>query len=209
MKKAYKILTAIAMALLIVSCGGRKDAGQSADSDSVAVEEEVEKVDSITYCFTPQGLGPIQSGDAVTQIPDTCAQLFTRKGQAEVPMGNGITFFDGGEPMFTVIDFSEGTVDLIYLESRRIKVEAPGADIALGDSFLNVLTLPGVEAMWIQEEDGSDGKWYWNWNGIFFGVDPSHLTQSLSSGLYDGDNQPTRKDFDESIRIGFIGNGVP
>lgn len=204
-----RILSVLFLTLLLASCGGKKNIETATDSDTTSVEEAVEEAADTTYYLTSENLGPVIIGERMTAIPASCDRLYTSHVQADSHIGNVVAFYDNEEQMFTVFDYMEGNVDMIVLDSPRIKVAAPGGDIALGDSFMNILSLPSVEAEWIQDDDGTSGKWFWTWSGLWFGIDESHLTEKLSSHLYNGATQPMAEDFDETVRIGYIGTGLP
>lgn len=204
-----RILSVLFLTLLLASCGGKKNIETATDSDTTSVEEAVEEAADTTYYLTSENLGPVIIGERMTAIPESCDRLYTSRVHADSHIGNVVAFYDNEEQMFTIFDYMEGNVDMIVLDSPRIKVAAPGGDIALGDSFMNILSLPSVEAEWIQDDDGTSGKWFWTWSGLWFGIDESHLTEKLSSHLYNGATQPMAEDFDETVRIGYIGTGLP
>lgn len=204
-----RILSVLFLTLLLASCGGKKNIETATDSDTTSVEDAVEEAADTTYYLTSENLGPVIIGERMTAIPESCDRLYTSRVHADSHIGNVVAFYDNEEQMFTIFDYMEGNVDMIVLDSPRIKVAAPGGDIALGDSFMNILSLPSVEAEWIQDDDGTSGKWFWTWSGLWFGIDESHLTEKLSSHLYNGATQPMAEDFDETVRIGYIGTGLP
>lgn len=204
-----RILSVLFLTLLLASCGGKKNIETATDSDTTSVEEAVEEAADTTYYLTSENLGPVIIGERMTAIPESYDRLYTSRVHADSHIGNVVAFYDNEEQMFTIFDYMEGNVDMIVLDSPRIKVAAPGGDIALGDSFMNILSLPSVEAEWIQDDDGTSGKWFWTWSGLWFGIDESHLTEKLSSHLYNGATQPMAEDFDETVRIGYIGTGLP
>lgn len=204
-----RILSVLFLTLLLASCGGKKNIETATDSDTTSVEEAVEEAADTTYYLTSENLGPVIIGERMTAISESCDRLYTSRVHADSHIGNVVAFYDNEEQMFTIFDYMEGNVDMIVLDSPRIKVAAPGGDIALGDSFMNILSLPSVEAEWIQDDDGTSGKWFWTWSGLWFGIDESHLTEKLSSHLYNGATQPMAEDFDETVRIGYIGTGLP
>lgn len=204
-----RILSVLFLTLLLASCGGKKNIETATDSDTTSVEEAVEEAADTTYYLTSENLGPVIIGERMTAIPESCDRLYTSRVHADSHIGNVVAFYDNEEQMFTIFDYMEGNVDMIVLDSPRIKVAAPGGDITLGDSFMNILSLPSVEAEWIQDDDGTSGKWFWTWSGLWFGIDESHLTEKLSSHLYNGATQPMAEDFDETVRIGYIGTGLP
>lgn len=207
--KTLRILSILFLTLLLTACGGKKNSEKPTDSDTILIEEAVEEVGDTTYYLTSENLGPVIIGERMTAVPESCDRLYTSRVHADSQMGNAVAFYDGEEQMFTAFDYMEGNVDMIVLDSPRIKVAAPGGDIALGDSFLNILRLPSVEAEWIQNDDGTSGKWFWTWSGLWFGIDESHLTEKLSSHLYNGTTKPVAEDFDETVRTGYIGTGLP
>lgn len=204
-----RILSVLFLTLLLASCGGKKNIETATDSDTTSVEDAVEEAADTTYYLTSENLGPVIIGERMTAMPESCDRLYTSRVHADSHIGNVVAFYDNEEQMFTIFDYMEGNVDMIVLDSPRIKVAAPGGDIALGDSFMNILSLPSVEAEWIQDDDGTSGKWFWTWSGLWFGIDESHLTEKLSSHLYNGATQPMAEDFDETVRIGYIGTGLP
>lgn len=77
----------------------------------------------------------------------------------------------------------------------------------IGDSFANVLSIPGVQAEWIGYDDG--GMWYWTWDGLWFAPSQQGLGEILSRKLYDSKETPSAADFSDDVKVGFIGTGLP
>lgn len=205
-------LTAIALSVIVLTAcgkGGKKNSPDSvADSSSVAEEQIIDSV--ATFYLTPDGIGPIRIGMPVDSIPEMVAALYDHVTEGADEIGMARLFYNHSGVSFTALDFMEGKVDLIYLDNAYVKVATPEGDLTLGDEFSRVLLLPDCEAIWQDYDEASGiGMWYWNAGEIWYAVDQSTLTDSLKKKLYDSSLKPTKSDFDENVRIGYIGTGLP
>lgn len=195
--------------LLLVSCGGNNNKN-SADSDSIteaAILEAVEAVRNANPYITKDSVGSVLIGAEMNSIPDSIPGLYSHKTNGASPDAVTVTFSDAAGEQFIAYDFGEGNIDVITLIGNKVKVNAPDGDFGLGDPFTNVLNLPDVKAEWISYDD--NGSWFWTCNGLWFAPADSGLTQELSQSLYNPDSAPDPAAFGESVKIGFIGTGLP
>lgn len=209
-KKLHILVASFAAAMLLYACGS----GKKADSDSVVADSvvaESPEVDSVpTFFLTPDGIGPVRIGMSVDSLPEIVAGLYDHVTEGEDEIGMARLFYNHSGVSFTALDFMEGKVDLIYLDNAYVKVATPEGDLALGDEFNRVLALPDAEAIWQDYDEASGiGMWYWNAGEIWYAVDQSTLTDALKRKLYDSSLRPVKADFDENVRIGYIGTGLP
>lgn len=117
------------------------------------------------------------------------------------------TYLLADVPQFTIYDFMENNVDVIALEGNARAVNTPDGEIRVGDEFSKVLALKGVESEW--ESFDETGIWYWKWNGLYFGVDETGISEKLAEALCDGKLPPRAALFTENVKIGYIATGLP
>lgn len=204
MKKGLILLAGIS---LLAGCKPNGD-NVSAESDSVAIAEMVEEVvASYRAQLTKDSIGSIAIGAEMHTLPQSIDGLYDQRVAGASADALTMTFRQNGEDEFLAYDFGEGKIDVINAIGRGVKVMVPGGEIGLGDSFMKVLSLPGVQAEWTGYDDG--GMWYWVWDGIWFAPSQDSLTEDLSKLLYNSNQAPERKDFPENITVGFLGNGLP
>lgn len=199
--------------LLLSSCGGSKSSGNAA-ADSVSADTvmaEVPVADSLENMFylTKDGIGAIHIGDEIKDMPEEIPGLYTEIVHGETDQAQEYVFRSADEVSFTALDYLEGKIDLIFLDSPLVKVKSPSGSFGMGDSFDNVLALPGVTPEWYSRDDNGHGIWYWTWEGLWFTVNQERLTPSLQDKLYTSEEAPVSEDFDSDIRIGYIGTGAP
>lgn len=209
-------LTALAVFTLLISlimgsCSGKGHAG---GSDSVAPEEAPadttadQTEDRADIPMTAEGVDRISVGMLTRHIPPESEGVYDSVYVENGYGSNTYLFFINGRPLFTAYEFTEGTVDVLSAESPQVVVVRPdGSTLRLGDSFAEVLELPGVEAVWENADD--DGMWCWQWRGLWFQPDQSRLSEELSRRLYNDSEAPAASAFTPEIRIGYIGTGLP
>lgn len=194
--------------LLMAGCGNGEK-GNPADSDSIAETEIIEAVQAVREAnyITKDSIGAIVVGNPVNTIPESVPGLYTAKENGASQDAVTVTFSDENGRQFVAYDFGEGNIDVINVVGPDIKVNAPNGVFGIGDSFSNVLAIPGVQAEWIGYDDG--GMWHWTWNGLWFAPSQQKLDENLSRKLYNSQESPGNEDFPESVTIGFIGTGLP
>lgn len=180
------------------------------DSDTIVAD--VEATDSLPgeYYLTPEGVGPVAVGELISNLPSYMPGLYTAIEHGDTDQAQEYIFHNNGAAVMTALDFMEGKIDVLYLSTPGIKVQTPAGDIQIGDSFSKVLSLPGLEKEFETiDEEGSAGMWYWKWDGLWFTVDQSRLTPVLVDKLYSDEKEPLSVDFDDKVKIGYIGTGLP
>lgn len=198
------------MAALLCSCAGKgNQASESvSDSDSVLTAEmESPEAGNENYFLTADSIGPVHVGEQIARLPEAVANLYDTVLPTETPDAMAYTYLLGDIPQFTVYDFMEGKVDVIVLEGDARAVTTPDGELRVGDEFSKVFALKGVKSEYQALDDM--GVWYWQWNGLWFGVDESNLSRSLSEALCNGQRPPRASEFKENVRIGYIGTGLP
>lgn len=206
MKSIY--LTSAAL-LLLASCGGNKSGNTaSSDSDSAATASMESPVAGPTqYYLTADSIGPVHVGEKITDIPQAVPNLFDVVITTETPDAMAYTYLLADVPQFTIYDFMVNNVDVIALEGNARAVNTPDGEIRVGDEFSKVLALKGVESEWESFDD--TGIWYWKWNGLYFGVDETGISEKLGEALCDGKLPPRAALFTPEIKIGYIATGLP
>lgn len=200
----------VVMAVL-TSCGGReKDGGK--DSDSVAVAPVVEKPVEVKEAYiTREGIDTIRVGMKITDIPEQVEGLYDAFNPGADIRDIEALQYDfslDGNVRFSVLDFGEGKVDVVFVGDYSVGVEQPdGADpIVMGDKFSRVLDLKGVTSKWNPYD--SMGFWAWEWNGVWFMVDKEGINEQNSMKLFNPDKAPSKADL-ANIKVGYIGTGLP
>ncbi|MGN0236846.1 MAG: hypothetical protein ACI4AK_01980 [Lepagella sp.] len=206
-----KNITAIGlMSVVIASCGGkglREDRQDSMDvSDSTATEVVALSGDSVFY-ITADSIGSVHVGEKISALPPVVDFLYDEMVTTATPDAMAYTFLLKSVPQFMVYDFMQGQVDVIALEGNARSVNTPEGELRVGDSFKRVLALKGVESEWIDLDDM--GVWYWKWNGLYFGVDETNLSDEQAEALCDGKLPPRASLLGEEVKIGYIATGLP
>ena len=207
MKKKNAILYALPL-LLLAGCGS-SDNKSVGESDSVAESEIIEAVEAVRKAnfITKDSVGGIMVGASVNTIPESIPGLYTSRQHGASQDAVTVSFSDDSGEQFVVYDFGEGKIDVINVVGPAIKVDALDGVFGIGDSFANVLSIPGVQAEWIGYDDG--GMWYWTWDGLWFAPSQQGLGEILSRKLYDSKETPSAADFSDDVKVGFIGTGLP
>lgn len=216
MKRLLTATWLLSVILLLVACGG-KDKSAS-DSDSAAGADPFElPVDSLPASSltldsagvrTDAGTLVAAIGTPVKNIPDSVGGVYDNVTRDRGPEADEYRFMLGDEYLFTALDFGSGLIDMIMVNGASVAAIAPdGTRVTLASSFSEVLALPGISAEWGGLDD--TGTWYWNAAGLWFAPDQSHLPQGLSQKLYNEETMPEPSDFDGSVRVGYIGTGIP
>lgn len=213
--KAY-VLIILSALFIFTSCGGRgksdsdtqKTVNDGADS-AAAISSADQSGEESYFYLTSEGIGPVRIGDKVNSLPASVEGLYTDIARSNDSQGMEYAFRTNRGISFIAHDYLEGTIDLIILESDDVKVKSENGSFGLGDSFDNVLALPGLTTEWYSREDNGHGLWYWKSDGLWFTVDQEKLTPALQMKLYSSDHAPEASDFDQSVKIGYIATGVP
>lgn len=205
----YYFFALIASALLIMySCGGNKSGESGANNDSAATAEMESPVAGPTdYFLVGDSIGPIHVGEHISTLPAAVPNLYDNMITTDTPDAMAYTFLLADVPQFTIYDFMEGKVDVIALEGNARGVTTPTGELRVGDEFSKVLAIPGVESEWEGLDDM--GIWYWKWNGLYFGVDETEIPENLGEALCDEKRPPRAALFTPSVKIGYIGTGLP
>lgn len=194
--------------LMLVACGGNKNSSESSKSDSAQTAEMESTIAGPTdYCLSADSIGPVHVGEKIADLPQAVANLYDTILTTETPDAMAYTCLLADIPQFTIYDFMEGSVDVIALEGNARCVVTPDGQLRVGDQFSNVLALKGVESEWESLDD--TGIWYWKWNGLYFGVDESGISEKLGEALCDGKTPPRAADFTADVKIGYIATGLP
>lgn len=209
MKHIYLPTSALFIALvLFAACSGKKEAKTEQQSDSAAtVEMEAAIAGPTEYFLTADSIGPVKVGDKISDLPAAVPNLFDMMIPTETPDAMAYTYLLADVPQFTIYDFMDGKVDVIALEGNARAINTPKGQIRVGDEFTNVLALPGVESEYETMDDM--GIWYWKWNGLYFSVDETNLSDTLSEALCDGKRPPRAAMFTPDVKIGYIATGLP
>ena len=207
MKNLY---TAGIFLLLLASCNGNKTetAGYSAKSDSARTESmESPVAGPVEFFLTSDSIGPVRVGEKISDLPQAVANLYDVVLTTETPDAMAYTFLLADVPQFTIYDFMEGKVDVIALEGNARASNTPDGELRTGDEFSKVLALKGVESEFQNFDDS--GIWYWKWNGLYFGVDETGISESLGAALSEGKRPPRASEFTPDVKIGYIATGLP
>lgn len=195
--------------LLLASCNGNKTetAGYSAKSDSARTESmESPVAGPVEFFLTSDSIGPVRVGEKISDLPQAVANLYDVVLTTETPDAMAYTFLLADVPQFTIYDFMEGKVDVIALEGNARAINTPDGEMRTGDEFSKVLALKGVESEFQNFDDS--GIWYWKWNGLYFGVDETGISESLGAALSEGKRPPRASEFTPDVKIGYIATGL-
>ena len=208
MKKIY-LLSALAAMAVLASCGNKnKEVKDGLVNDSAAtVELESAVAGPTSYYLTRDSIGPVRVGEKISNLPVAVANLYDHMIVTETPDAMAYTFLLADDPQFTIYDFMEGNVDVIALEGNARGVETPQGELRVGDDFSKVLALDGVRSEWEGFDDA--GIWYWIWNGLYFAVDETGISEDFANALVNGRHAPRAGYFDSSVKIGYIATGLP
>lgn len=208
MKKIFLVIL-ILPAFLLINCGKKQDNAASLAVVDSTLPESADSVylSDVKYYLTSDSIGPIYVGNPVNNLPPSVPGLYDNVVMNETPIAMAYTFILGIEPQFTVYSFTESLVDVIVLEGNSRGVNTPDGVVSICDPFSKVLALKGSRSVW-QSFEG-EGIWYWEWNGLWFGVDESNISEQLELALYDEKHPPRAAEFTEDVKIGYIGTGLP
>ena len=206
--KGFYLILAAAAALSFASCGGNKQNGESANSDSAqTLEMESTVAGPTTYYLTADSIGPVRVGEEISDLPAAVPNLYDVMITTETPDAMAYTFLLSNVEQFTIYDFMEGKVDVIALEGNSRSINTPKGELRVGDEFKKVLELDGVESHWETLDDS--GLWYWKWNGLYFAVDETGISEDLSTALCSNRQTPRAALFTPDVKIGYIATGLP
>lgn len=159
------------------------------------------------FFLTSDSIGPVRVGEKISDLPQAVANLYDVVLTTETPDAMAYTFLLADVPQFTIYDFMEGKVDVIALEGNARAINTPDGEMRTGDEFSKVLALKGVESEFQNFDDS--GIWYWKWNGLYFGVDETGISESLGAALSEGKRPPRASEFTPDVKIGYIATGLP
>lgn len=198
-----------ALIALTLSACGKGQGSQSAESDSVAEQEIIEAVDAVRSAMyiTKDSVGAVAIGSKMNTLPHSVDGLYSSKENGASPDAVTTVFSNADGEQFIAYDFGEGNVDVINVIGTGVYVDAPRGAFNMGAPFAKVLELPGVEPRWMSYDD--NGMWYWTWQGLWFAPAQEELPHALSIRLYNSEQAPTPEDFNEDVKVGFIGTGLP
>lgn len=204
-----KLAMIVCLTAIMVSCKENKKTATS-DSDSAEVmqmvNEVVESSNEPIY-LSKDSIGTLAVGMETNDLPAVVDGLYDSSVPGTTTDALTIHFHRGDVDEFVAYDFGEGRIDVIEAVGPDVKVKTNAGDLELGDSFVKVLELPGVQTEWTGYDDG--GMWYWVWEGIWFAPVQDTLPEGLSKLLYNSSKAPEKSDFTENIKIDFIGTGLP
>lgn len=208
MKKFYIALGGFAV-FVLVSCGNKQNSETNGivNDSAQTVEMESPVAGPTDFYLTSDSIGPIVLGERISNIPAAVPNLYDMMITTETPDAMAYTFLLANDPQFTIYDFMEGKVDVIALEGNARGVNTPKGELRVGDEFLKVFELPGVTSEWQAFDD--DGLWYWKWNGLYFGVDETNISEKIGNALVSGRHAPRASDFTSDVKIGYIATGLP
>lgn len=207
--KNFYLIPVTVLALTALSCGNKQktdDYGIVNDS-AATITLESEIAGPTDFYLTADSIGPVFVGEEISHIPAAVPNLYDMMLTTETPDAMAYTFLLSNEPQFTIYDFLEGKVDVIALEGNARGIMTPNGELRVGDEFSKVLELPGVKSEWQSFDDG--GIWYWQWNGLYFGVDETEIPEKFANLLVSGRHAPMASEFTDDIRIGYIATGLP
>lgn len=198
------------LALVLTGCSSHSSKPVS-DTDSVLIEAEeaIDSIDNNLPVLTSEGLGTIKIGMSLDSLPDGIAGLYDIVVRDATPDAETYTCMEGDEVIFTIYDFGSGQVDMISVQSPKIKAGCSTASnpICMGESFRNVLKISGVETEWVSSDDG--GQWYWKADGLWMLPTVNRNTQSLSAAMCDSSIPPSAALITDDIRIDYLATGLP
>lgn len=201
----------LAVMAVLTSCGGReKDVVR--DSDSGGAAPVVEKPAEVKEAYiTRLGIDTIRVGMKISDIPERVDGLYDAFNPgADIRDIEALQydFSMDGNVRFSVLDFGDGKVDVVFAGDYSVGVGQPdgAAPLVLGDKFSRVLDLEGVTSKWNPYD--SMGFWAWEWNGVWFMVDKEGINEQNSMKLFNPEKTPSEADL-TNIRIGYIGTGLP
>lgn len=204
--RKYLLIAAVAALPLLSACGGKEKNAAGSDTTAAPVDTVAADSTAAAYFLTPDSLGPVKVGMSLNDIPGQVAGLYDTQLPSETVDAMAVTLVKGTGSVATLYDFGEGKIDVIVLENDAAGVNTPNGPVKMGDPFEKVLALPGVKSEW--EGFDAEGVWYWNWNGIWFGIDESKASQKAIDELANSNRPPRAADI-EKLPVGYIGTGLP
>lgn len=207
--RKINISLVITATILLASCAGKKSDTATSVNDSAATVEMTTPAEPgvVEYYITSDSIGPVYVGEEISALPTAVSNLYDTMLTTATPDAMAYTFLLADAPQFTIYDFMDGRVDVIALEGNARAVNTPDGELRVGDEFSKVLSLDGAESEWQGFDD--NGIWYWKWNGLFFGVDETNITEKLADALCDGKRPPRAALFTADVKIGYIATGLP
>lgn len=212
------ILVVIAAGLALLCMCGHKDGSTATDanSDTTVIKPESDdraagKTGTPLPILTADSLGAVRVGMAIDSLPPVCEAFYDSIGRITECEYEEYVFSRQGKPMFAVMDFGDGKVDLITLLSSEIGVVAGTTELHIGDDFHRLLAQRATQAEWAGYD--AVGRWTWTNGGVWYMPDEnmgnSAAAQHLLKHLYDSMAAPDPEEFPVHVTIGYIGTGLP
>lgn len=199
---------ALAVFGMLSGCSGKEHKIEETIKVAPSQQTDLPKKTVSDAQLTPLGIDPIRTGMRISEIQPKIDNLYDSISRQEGYQSNEYYFYLDGNKRFTVYEFESGVINVVQADNRSIVVKgSDGQEIRLGDSFRKVLALKDVNSVW-QAGDG-EGKWCWNWQGIWFYPDDSNLPDVLEHKFYNQTSAPQASDFTDDIEIGYMGTGLP
>ena len=160
------ILAVIAASSVLLCMCGHKDGGEATNtsSDTTVVKPTADDTvsdgtDSQLPILTSDSLGAVRIGMAIDSLPPVCEAFYDSIGRVQECEYEEYIFSRRGKPMFAVIDFGDGKVDLITLLSSEIGVVAGTTELHIGDNFHRLLAQRATQAEWAGYDAVGRGTW--------------------------------------------------
>lgn len=210
------LLAMAACSVLLCMCGHKGGTSTDTDNDTMTIKPETDdtasgKTVSRLPILTSDSLGAVRVGMPIDSLPPVCEAFYDSIGRITECEYEEYVFSRQGRPMFAVIDFGDGKVDLITLLSSEIGVVAGTTELHIGDNFSRLLTQRATQAEWAGYD--AVGRWTWTNGGVWYMPDEnmgnSAAAQHLLKHLYDSMAAPDPEEFPENVVIGYIGTGLP
>ncbi|MDE5773936.1 MAG: hypothetical protein K2H86_05715 [Muribaculaceae bacterium] len=202
----------IAVIAMLISVTGSCRRSHSRDNDTVGVDSAAVSIPygslaDTTLIMTAEGIGQVKCGIPLSDLApalDGVYDSIETWSEAEFDI---YSFIFEGEERFEGFDFGDGVLSVLSARSTDIVVETPDGVITRDIPFTRVLSLPSVTAEF--ESGNYGGIWCWKWHGLYFLPDDQHIPERLVSKLYNGDTEPVSEDFDDTVKLYYIGTGLP
>lgn len=197
---------------MLASCGGKENTS-AAGSESVQFPQlPIDTLAAVKeYSITQFGIDTICVGMSVADIPEKVDGLYDTFAPGPDISDIEALQYDfslNGNVRFSILDFGDGLVDVVFVSDYTIDVQLPNgkAPLVLGEDMSRVLELPGVHSKWNPYD--SLGFWAWEWQGLWFMFDKDGINESNSMKLFNAHQPPTASDL-RDMKIGYIGTGLP
>lgn len=203
-------VTAVILTLISAMASCRHTDSRDHDSvntDSAAMLLSDDSVAVTPLIMTAGGIGSVRCGTSLSDLAPELEGVYDSIETWSEAEFDIYSFIYDGEERFEGFDFGDGVLSVLSARSTDIVVETPDGIITRDIPFTHVLSLPGVTAEF--ESGNYGGIWCWKWHGLYFLPDDQHIPERLVSKLYNGDTEPVSEDFDDSVKLYYIGTGLP